>query len=172
MTNNAPWPDLASELTALLASGLHVNGTAEEADILTAVGNVALEIVIEASDLTGANQRETYDALCNLLAARLDGNADQVFACLIFETEPDPTALASALEGMTRGASNSVFTPVLPLSGSQARALADASMTIDEIIDAATDLISVAADRRPPTVETANTLLAELDELIERRVGS
>ena len=49
--------------------------------------------------------------------------------------------------------------------------MAEAGLSINSIMDAATDLIAVAADRDQPTAETAATLLAEIDELIDRHLN-
>lgn len=166
-----PWPDLAKELRASLASGLTVGGTVDQAEVMTNVGLVGLDMIIESSDLEAEEQTDAYRVLNDLLITRLTEGADQVMGCLVFATDPDPSALASALHQVGGGDDNPRFAPILPLGRAQAETLAQAGMSIDTIIDAATDLIAVAADRRPPTVEDAETLLAELDELIDRQVG-
>ena len=168
---NSDWPDLASQLKTSLSGGLDVAGTVEEVDILSHVGRVAVDIIIETTDLEGGEQEQAYAVLCDLLATRLAGEADQVLGCLVFATEPDPQALATALVGMSRGDVRDTFTPVIPLSRYQAEAMAEAGLSINSIIDAATDLIAVAADRDQPTAETAATLLAEIDELIDRHLN-
>lgn len=167
MTGGDDWPDMGRELRRVLADGLDVGGTIDETEVLTHVGSASLEIVIEASDLEGGDQADAYAVLCDLLATRLRQGCSQVVGCLLFATEPDAASLATGLAGMLRG--SGVFTPVLPLARTQAQDLADAGISIDRLMDDAAALIEVAADRRPVTVGTADTLLAELDELIERR---
>ncbi len=162
------WPDLAAKMKASLAEGLDVAGTVDEVEIMTNVGRVGVDIIIEASDLDGPDQSEAYAVLCDLLHSRLAAGADQVLGCLLFAGDADAQALAPALDGMVRSDRQATFTPVVPLGREQAEAMAASGMTIDEILDPATDLIAVAADHRPPTTATAQTLLAELDELIER----
>ena len=158
---------MGKEIRRVLADGLDVGGTIDEKEVLTHVGSVSLEIVIEASDLDGDEQAGAYTVLCDLLETRLREGRTQVVGCLLFATEPDPSSLVTGLIGMQRG--SGVFTPVLPLGKSQAEALAAADMSLDGFIDDSAALIGVAADRHPITVATAETLLDELDELIERR---
>ncbi len=164
------WPDLAAKMKVSLAEGLDVAGTVDDVEILTHVGQVGVDIIIEVSDLKGADQREAYAVLCDLLHSRLASGADQVLGCLLFAGDADADALAVALDGMVRSDRQATFTPVVPLGREQAEAMAESEMTIDEIIDPATDLIAAAADHRPPTAATAETLLSELDELIERHL--
>lgn len=161
------WPDIGEELRRDLAEGLEVEGTVDKMDILTHVGATAVELVIEASDLEGGEQAGAYVILCDLLATRLHEGVDQVLGCLLFSTEPDAEALVVGLVGMRP--ETRVFTPVVPLGRAQAEALAGASIAIDDLVDDATSLIAIAADRHPITPATAETLLAELDELIDRR---
>ena len=136
--------------------------------MLTHVGSVSLEIVIEASDLEGEDQAEAYAVLCDLLATRLCEGCAQVVGCLLFSTEPDAESLVSGLAGMLR--ESGVFTPVVPLARSQAESIARAGIAFDELLDDAAALIGVAADRHPITSDTARTLLEELAELIDRRI--
>lgn len=168
MASDDDWPDLGAELRRVLADGLDVSGTIDETEVLTHVGSASLEIVIEASDLEGNDQAVAYSVLCDLLATRLGEGCSQVVGCLLFATEPDAESLATGLEGMRR--ETGVFTPVLPLARSQAQDLADAGVSIDQLMDDASALVEIAADRHPITVSTAETLLAELDELVERRI--
>lgn len=161
------WPDLGKELRRALADGLDVGGTIDETEVLTHVGSVSLEIVFEASDLTGVDQAEAYVVLCDLLATRLHEGCAQVVGCMLFSTEPDAKSLVTGLTGMRRG--SGVYTPVVPLSRTQAESLAGVGIAIDDLLDDAAALIGVAADRHPITTGTAETLLDELDELIERR---
>jgi hypothetical protein len=167
MASGDEWPDMAAELRRVLADGLDVSGTIDETEILTHVGSASLEIVIEASDLDGDDQAFAYLDLCDILATRLSDGCSQVVGCLLFATEPDAASLASGLLGMQR--ETGVFTPVLPLARSQAQDLADAGISIDQLMDDSAALIEIAANRHPITVSTAETLLAELDELIDRR---
>ena len=167
MGHDDDWPDIANELRRALADGLDVEGTVEEAELLTHVGATSVEIVIEVSDLTDGEQADAYVVLCDLLATRLREGIGQVLGCLLFSTEPHADALVVGLEGMHRD--TGVFTPVVPLSRAQAEALTEAGIAIDELIDDATSLIGIAAGRHPIRPATAETLLDELDELIERR---
>lgn len=167
MAVNEEWPNIGKEIRRVLADGLDVGGTIDETEVLTHVGSVSLEIVIEASDLDGAEQADAYTVLCDLLETRLREGCAQVIGCLLFATEPDPAALVTGLTGMQRD--SGVFTPVLPLARSQAEALAASDMSLDGFIDDSSALIGIATDRHPITVVTAETLLDELDELVERR---
>jgi hypothetical protein len=167
MAGDDDWPDMGKELRRVLADGLDVGGTIDETEVLTHVGSVSLEIVIEASDLRGDDQAEAYIVLCDLLATRLREGCAQAFGCLLFSTEPDAGSLVTGLAGMRP--ESSVYTPVLPLARAQARALAEANVAIYDLLDDATALIGVAADQDPVTTATAETLLEELDELIDRR---
>lgn len=168
MADDDDWPDIGKELREVLANGLDVGGTIDETEVLTHVGSVSLEIVIEASDLEGEDQAEAYAVLCDLLATRLREGCAQVVGCLLFSTEPDAESLVSGLAGMLR--ESGVFTPVVPLARSQAESIAGAGIAFDELLDDAAALIGVAADRHPITIDTAGTLLEELDELIDRRI--
>jgi hypothetical protein len=163
----ARWPDIAKELRRVLADGLDVGGTIDETEVLTHVGSTSLEIVIEASDLQAGEQAGAYTVLCDLLETRLREGCSQVVGCLLFASEPDPTSLATGLIGMQRD--SGVFTPVLPLSRLQAESLATTQTGLDWLLDDAASLIGIAADRHPITTETAETLLDEIDELIDRK---
>lgn len=167
MAGDDDWPDIGRELRRVLADGLDVGGTIDETEVLTHVGSVSLEIVIEASDLEGDDQAQAYTVLCDLLATRLHEGCAQVVGCLLFSTEPDAGSLVTGLARM-RSASG-VYSPVLPLARTQAESIAEASDAIDELFDDATSLIGVAADHDPVTILAAETLLEELDELIARR---
>ncbi len=167
MAGDDDWLDIGKELRRVLADGLDVGGTIDETEVLTHVGSVSLEIVIEASDLEGDDQAEAYLVLCDLLATRLHEGCGQVFGCLLFSTEPHAGSLVTGLIGMRPEAG--VFAPVLPLARAQAQALAGASIAIYDLLDDSTALIGVAADRDPVTILAAETLLEELDDLIERR---
>jgi hypothetical protein len=167
VTEQARWPDIAKELRGVLADGLDVGGTIDETEVLTHVGSTSLEIVIEASDLQAGEQASAYTVLCDLLETRLREGCSQVVGCLLFASEPDAASLVTGLIGMQRD--SGVFTPVLPLSRSQAESLAAARTDLDWLIDDAASLIGIGADRHPITTETAETLLGEIDELIDRR---
>ena len=160
---------MGSELRKVLIDGLDVGGTIEESEVLTHVGSSSLEIVIEASDLDGGEQTGAYSVLCDLLETRLRQGCAQVVGCLLFASEPDPASLVSGLVGMRR--ESGTFTPVVPLARSQAEMLAGSSVDFDRLLDDAASLVGVAADRRSITNDTAQTLLDELDELIERRIS-
>jgi len=161
---------MATKLRTSLAGGLDVAGTIEQVDVLSCIGKVAFEVIIETSDEAGEGQAESYAVLCDLLATRMRQGADQVLGCLVFKTAPEPGSLATALDGMIRIDGNEIFTPVLALSAVQAKAMAEGGMTLEPLVDSAADLIRKAADGRPATIDTAETLLAELDELISRRI--
>ena len=163
------WLDLERELQAVLAEGVEIGGTVEESDISVRVGRTTVELVIELSDLEASDQAGAYLVLCDLLATRRTQGADQVVGCLVFVTEPDTDALVTALTGMTRD--SEMFTPVLALSRTQAGLLATACTAGVEFIDDAVALIAVAADHQPPTSAVAQTLLDEVDELIDRRTS-
>ena len=143
-----------------------LGGTVDEADLVTQVGATSDEHIIKVSDVHGPAQSETYDVLCDLLATRVAQGIDQVLGCVVFDSEPDATALVSALTSMQR---SGVFTPVLPLSRAQATDLATTTVDMDAFLATATSLIAVAADRQPPTESVAVTLLDELAELVDRR---
>ena len=167
MADDEEWPDMGKELRRVLADGLDVGGTIDETEVLTHVGSVSLEFIIEASDLGGDEQAGAYTVLCDLLETRLREGCAQVVGCLLFATEPDPRSLITGLIAMKRD--SGAFTPVLPLARSQAEALAASNLSHNGFIDDSAALIGIAADRQPITVATAETLLDELDELIERR---
>lgn len=167
MTQSESWFDIGGELRRGLAEGLDVAGTIEATDILTHIGATTLELIIDVSDLGGADQSEGYHVLCDLMATRIREGVDQVLGCLLFSTEPDAGALVDGLDGMRRD--SGVFTPVIPLSRDQAEALVQANLGLFDLVDDATSLIGVAVDRRPPSRDLAETLLSELDELIDRR---
>ncbi len=165
------WPDIAALLKASLSDGLQSAGTVEQVDVLAHVGKVEVSITIESSDLEGDDQGEAYSVLCDLLATRLNQGVDQVLGCLLFATEPNPRSLASALVGMHRGDANEVFTPVIALSRTQAESMAQAKISIDTVVEAATELIAAATVQASPSKEIAATLLSEIDELIYRHVN-
>ena len=167
MGSDQDWPDMAAELRRALADGLDVRGTIDESEVSTNLGSSSLEVVLEVSDLEDADQASAYTELCDLLATRLRQGWAQVAGCLVFAGEPDAASLVTGLTGMQRD--SGVFTPVIPLSRTQAEALAATTDPLVDLFDAATSLIAIAADRHPVTDETAETLLDELDELIDRR---
>ena len=98
------------------------------------------------------------------MASELDGGATEAFGCVVFNNDPDATALASSLAEMK----GKHFTPVVALSADQAAQLNASERDLDEFVDVAVELIAVAADHEHPTAEHAETLLAELDELVAR----
>jgi len=167
MASGEDWLGIRDELRRDLMEGLEVAGTVDQTDVLTHIGATTVEFVIEVSDLEGDEQVGAYRTLCDLLGTRFNDGADQVLGCLLFSTEPNSEALAFGLDGMLRD--TGVFTPVIPLSRDQAEALAQANVGVAALIDDATSLIGIAADRDPINRATAETLLAELDELIDRR---
>ncbi|MGI9596961.1 MAG: hypothetical protein ACR2QK_12420 [Acidimicrobiales bacterium] len=165
----SPWETAAKEICASLADGLDVAGTVESADIFSRVGSTCLEVVIDASDSEGADQAEAYRVLCDLLETRLrHGPADEVFGCILFATEPSVDALAVGLAHMIRD--DNQFVPVLPLGRDRAHAIAGASAQMADFADDAGALIETVARRLPQTVGGAETLLSQLDELIDRRI--
>lgn len=166
--DNTPWAAAAKEICSSLADGLDVRGTVEAANIFARVGATCLEVVIEATDTEGAEQSSAYQVLCDLLDTRFThGRADVVYGCMLFETEPDADALAVGLRHMTREGGR--FVPVLPLGREQAYSIAGSPVGLADITENAVDLIAGAA--RHPTSDGARTLLADIDELITRRVG-
>ena len=165
---NSPWETAAKEICASLADGLDVAGTVESADIFTRVGATCLEVVIDASDLEGDNQADAYRILCDLLDTRLrTGPADEIFGCILFASEPTSDGLAVGLTHMIRA--DGQFVPVLPLGREQAFAMASASTLMADLVDDATALIGTVAHHPRHTADGAGKLLADLDELIERR---
>jgi len=158
-------------LRTALADGFDVAGVVNRVDVLTYVGTVGLEIVIEVTDLSGQSQADAYQAMCDVLTIRLADAADQVFGFLAFPDEPDPDSLAVGLALMLPGGSNS-FTPILPLSRDNAVRLAESEDAIAYLVDDATSLIFIAADHDPPTSSVAETLLGQLDELVDRHCSS
>ena len=166
----SPWETAAKEICASLADGLDVAGTVESADIFTRIGATCLEVVIDASDLEGHEQADAYETLCDLLETRLKtGPADEAFGCILFATEPTAEALRVGLTHMVRA--DGQFVPVLPLGRDQAFAMASASTLMADFADAATALIGTVANHPPHTTGGAEKLLADIDELIERRVA-
>jgi hypothetical protein len=161
------WPDIAGRLRRDLADGLDVAGVVEETDVLTRIGAISFEVVIDSSDLEGTDQASAYVVVLDLLATRMRQGAEQVLGCLLFSTTPDAEALVVGLVGM--GSDTGVFAPIVPLGRVQAEALAAAGIALEELIDDATSLIGIAADRTPINATIAENLLAELDELIYRR---
>jgi hypothetical protein len=164
------WPDIARRLRRDLADGLDVAGVVEGTDVLTRIGATSFEVVIDSSDLEGTDQATAYVVLLDLLATRTRQGAEQVLGCLLLSTTPDAEALVVGLVGM--GPDTGVFAPIVPLSRTQAEALAAAGISLEEVIDDATSLIGIAADRTPITATIAETLLGELDELIYRRTAA
>ena len=158
---------MAAELKRALFDGLDVNGAVEAAEIHSAVGKASVDYLIEVSSGDAETQRIGLVALCDLLNTRLLEGSHQVMGCLLIDGETDAEAFASALPNMNR--SDGTFTPVLPLSGEQASMLAESGVTLFDLVDDATGLIEIAASRSHPDQATAQTLLEELDELIERR---
>jgi hypothetical protein len=166
----SPWQRAAEEICASIADGLDVAGTVESADIFTRVGVTCLEVVIDASDTEGADQADAYRILCDLLETRLEnGPADEIIGCILFATEPSAGAFAIGLTHMVRA--NGQFVPVLPLGRNRAFALASAKAQMADFADDASALIGTVAHRPPHTVATAERLLGDLDELIERRIS-
>ena len=170
MTPYDDWPDIAVRLRRDLADGLDVAGVVEETDVLTRIGATSFEVVIDSSDLEGASQATAYVVLLDLLATRMRQGAEQVLGCLLFSTAPDAEALVVGLVGM--GPDTGAFAPIVPLGRAQAEALAAAGIALEELIDDATSLIGVAADRNPINTSIAENLLGELDELIFRRTAA
>ena len=164
------WLDLEKELRNVLAEGVDIGGTVEEADIHGCVAGAAVELEIELSDLEADDQARAYLVLCDLLATRHDQGADQILGCLVFVTEPDPQALVTGLRRMTPH--TGAFTPILPLSRSQAALLAAACTAGAAFLDDAFSLIAIAADHKPLARAGAQTLLDELDDLINRRTST
>ncbi len=166
---HSPWETAAKEICVALADGLDVAGTVESADIFTRIGSTCLEVVIDASDLENDEQADAYRILCDLLETRLrTGPADEIFGCILFATEPTADALAVGLTHMIRA--DGQFVPVLPLGRDQAFAMASASTLMADFTDDATALIGTVAHHPPPTTGVAGKLLADIDELIVRRL--
>ena len=166
----SPWQRAAKEICASIADGLDVAGTVESADIFTRVGATCLEVVIDASDTEGDDQADAYRILCDLLETRLRGGpADEIFGCILFATEPSAGALAVGLTHMIRA--DGQFVPVLPLGRDRAFAMASAEAQMADFAADASALIGTVAHRPPHTAGSAERLLGDLDELIERRIG-
>ena len=164
-----PWATAAKEICATLADGLDIAGTVESADIFTRVGATCLEVIIDATDTEGNDQGNAYEVLCDLLETRLrSGPADEIFACLLFATEPSAEALATGLGHMIRA--DGQFVPVLPLGRDQAYAIAGAAARLADFTDDASTLIATVAHHGSQTTSDAETLLADIDELINRRL--
>jgi hypothetical protein len=166
--DNTPWAAAAKGICASLADGLDVRGTVETADIFARIGATCLEVVIDATDTEGADQSGAYQVLCDLLDTRMaNGRADVIYGCMLFETEPDADALVVGLTHMTR--ENGRFVPVLPLGREQAYSIASSTVDLADIAEQAVGLMDTAAHH--PTPDGARTLLADIDELITRRVA-
>ncbi len=166
---STPWETAAKEICASLADGLDVAGTVESADIFTRVGATCFEVIIDATDTEGEDQADAYRILCDLLETRLrNGPADEIFGCILFATEPTADGLAVGLTHMIR--SDGQFAPVLPLGRDQAFAMASAATRMADFTDDAGALIETAAHHGSQTTGNAETLLADLDELIARRL--
>jgi hypothetical protein len=169
MTSSSPWTKTSKEICETLADGLDVAGTIESADVFTRVGNTCLEVVVEATDDVGGDQALAYQTLCDLMETRLaKGPADEIIGCLLIETKADAGALAVGLTHMKRR--SGMIVPIVPLSAAQAYAVADSPLRLEDFIDDATSLIRTAVERASGG-EAAETLLSELDELIERRTS-
>ena len=162
--------DTRDWLRAALVDGFDVAGVVDRVDVLTRVGAVGLETVVEVSDQRGPLQTDAYRAMCDILAKRLAGDADQVFGCLIFADESDLDSLAAGLALMLPGGSS--FTPILPLGQSNAVRLAESNTSIAYLVDNATSLLFVAADHEPPTRSVADSLLGQIDDLVDRHCDS
>ncbi len=122
------------------------------------------------SSLNATVPAGAYLVLCDLLATRHDQGADQILGCLVFVTEPDPQALVTGLRRMNHH--TGAFTPILPLSRSQATLLAAACTVGAAFLDDAASLVAIAADHKPLARAAAQTLLDELDDLINRRTST
>ena len=167
MSTDDDFAVMAVELKRALLDGLDVNGAVEAAEIHSAVGKTSVDYLVEVSSGDAETQRIGIVALCDLLNTRLLEGSDQVMGCLLIDGEADPGAVASALPNMNRN--DGTFTPILPLSSEQARLLAESGVSLFDLVDDATALIEIAASRPHPDRSTSQTLLEELDELIERR---
>ena len=163
------WVDLEAELRGVLAEGIDIRGTIEEADIHGELGDTTIELVIELSDVEGDDQSDAYLVLCDLLTTRSGQGADQVLGCLVFVTDPDAGALAVGLDRMTRD--TGVFTPIVPLGRSQAALLAVSCITGAEFLEQASERIAAAAEPNPATRAAAQALLDDLAELINRHTS-
>ena len=103
------------------------------------------------------------------MSTRLREGKDQVLGCLIVDGEPEAGAYATGLHGMMRDGGD--FTPVIPIARNRALELVDADASLFELVDKATALIQIAADRDPITEDVASTALSEIDELVERSLS-
>ncbi len=159
---------MLAQLRDALTDG-DVDGAVLEAETVTSIGSVTIDTLIEAASGDPDTQLLGYRALCDLLTTRLAEGADQVIGCLLIDGDPDPSAYASGLDGMTRA--DGSFTPVLPLSAEQAKSLVGASVKMSDIVDSATALIEIAASKTPLTKAIADTVLYEIDELIARHAA-
>ena len=113
-----PWEELTRQLEASLADGASHSEPVIEAEEHLDVGAVSLDIVVEASGPSEAEQRIGFAAICDLLRTRLQQGSSQVLGCLLIDGEPNASAFASGLEGMR---SEDGFTPVIPVTRDRAR---------------------------------------------------
>ena len=160
-----PWEDLARQLRLALDDELPVEAVLEAEEAID-VGATSFDVVIESSGAALDDQVENYGSLYDLLSTRLQQGKDQVLGCLIIDGEPEASAFARGLDGMARDSGD--FTPVIPLARQRAQSLVAADGSLFELVDKATALIGIAADRNPITEDVAATALSEIDELVER----
>lgn len=162
-----PWEELTRQLEASLADGASHSEPVIEAEEHLDVGAVSLDIVVEASGPSEAEQRVGFAAICDVLRTRLQQGSSQVLGCLLIDGEPNASAFASGLEGMR---SEDGFTPVIPVTRDRARVMLDAQASLFEFVDRSTQLIDIAASQESITDEVSATALMEIDELVERSI--
>jgi len=164
------WDKTVTELREGLVAGTNSDGVELQAETDSEVGKLHFVTIVESAGGDAETQRAGYRQICDLMQVKLNDGADQVLGCLVIDGDPDADALAAGLDGMLR--SDGTFTPVLPLSEEQARAMVDADVALLDVIDPATALLEVAASRSPLTREVALTALEEIDELVARHTAS
>jgi len=169
-SDDVGWVDLERELRNVLVDGVDIGGTIEEADVRAVIDGQSLGLTIELSDLQGPDQADAYLVLCDLLFTRQRQGVDEAIGCLVFAGEPDPEALVMGLGGMTRPTGRPV--PVIPLSRAQAGLLAVACRAGPAFVADASQLVNTAARTSGLTQNTAESLLADIDELVRRRTRS
>ena len=161
-----PWTIVAREICSVLGEGLDVRGVVEAADVFAQVGQSCLEIVVEASDLVGADQVDAYRVLCDLLDTRRATTADEVIGFLLFETEAEAEPFVAGMAHMRRV--DGAIVPVVPLGESQARDLADAEARFADLAGDVAEVIRTSVSDGAAALDDARDVLDRVDRLIQR----
>ena len=74
--------DIRDWLLTALTEGFDVVRDADSVDVLTQVGAIGLEVVVQVTGLSGPSQVDAYETMCGTLATRSASDADQVFGLL------------------------------------------------------------------------------------------